>query len=320
MLDLGGAPSALNSQQPIRTQQASKNSQVQAVVFQFNLQTTANEQADELMNNHRNDSSLRLGQVQPDSSKVQQVANLLNVTLGGTESTKSRRREDDDDLSLLTGQQNKPKVDTFSDDIRTKYMSKLAKKKQALSGIDLAKQEADGDTDASFHLQARQQLAQQATTSSSKWMALSGTGALLSYLSHRSIQICLYDWTSRNGNDDERRDEMEAFTKQLPQVVFDSILSIPPSFGHDAATCSKWLVHEAMKEFECQDPANVLLVTNEDAILRAAKDVQMLTCRITPPNTRRGNVSAHYTVPTLSDVQRVVNELNGISFNAVLNR
>ena len=41
---------------------------------------------------------------------------------------------------------------------------------------------------------------------------------------------------------------------------------------------------------------------------------------IQPKNSRRGNVTAHYTTPSIPEVQEVVNEINGISFNSVLNR
>ena len=42
------------------------------------------------------------------------------------------------------------------------------------------------------------------------------------------------------------------------------------------------------------------------------------TCRVRPPNAARGNISSHYVVETIEEVEDKINELNGISFNAVL--
>ena len=60
-------------------------------------------------------------------------------------------------------------------------------------------------------------------------------------------------------------------------------------------------------------------MSDQDNLLKAARDSGMITCRIRPKNARRGNISAHYTVEDVLQVQDVVNEMNGISFNAVLN-
>jgi FMN phosphatase YigB (HAD superfamily) len=68
------------------------------------------------------------------------------------------------------------------------------------------------------------------------------------------------------------------------------------------------------------DPHRVLLVSDRDEYLKAGKDLGMLTCRLQPKNARRGNITAHYTSPSVQDVQEVVNDINGISFNTVLNR
>jgi hypothetical protein len=65
-------------------------------------------------------------------------------------------------------------------------------------------------------------------------------------------------------------------------------------------------------------PPRCLWVSDRDDCLRAAKEAGLLTARIVRPNARRGNVSAHYTVETVGEIMTVVNEINGISFNAVL--
>ena len=42
--------------------------------------------------------------------------------------------------------------------------------------------------------------------------------------------------------------------------------------------------------------------------------------RLQKKNQRRGNITAHFNTPSVPDVQEIVNEINGISFNSVLNR
>ena len=64
----------------------------------------------------------------------------------------------------------------------------------------------------------------------------------------------------------------------------------------------------------------IMVVSDKDDYLKAAKDLGMITCRLRPKNARRGNVTAHYNASSVPEVQDVVNDVTGISFNAVLNR
>lgn len=103
---------------------------------------------------------------------------------------------------------------------------------------------------------------------------------------------------------------MEDFKKQLNDIAFEYIFK-------DGTIGTSELVETSLQKLEI-DANRVLLVSDRDDYLRSAKEAGMMACRIRPANTRRGNISAHYMVPSVPEVQDVVNEINGISFNAVL--
>eukprot|EP00543_Licmophora_paradoxa_P015016 CAMPEP_0202470720 /NCGR_PEP_ID=MMETSP1360-20130828/82384_1 /ASSEMBLY_ACC=CAM_ASM_000848 /TAXON_ID=515479 /ORGANISM="Licmophora paradoxa, Strain CCMP2313" /LENGTH=126 /DNA_ID=CAMNT_0049096513 /DNA_START=123 /DNA_END=503 /DNA_ORIENTATION=- len=102
---------------------------------------------------------------------------------------------------------------------------------------------------------------------------------------------------------------MKDFMKQLPQVSFDLLLKEGEQTGS---------ILDNLLEGLDSDALATLVVSDRDDYLRSAKEAGMVTCRVRPhPNAPRGNISAHYNVTNLADVQDVVNEINGISFNAV---
>ena len=88
---------------------------------------------------------------------------------------------------------------------------------------------------------------------------------------------------------------------------------------HNADGTSKLLQKGVLDELDLH-PNLCMIVSDKDEYLKEAKDLGMITCRLRPKNARRGNVTAHYNSPSVPDVQEVVNEISGISFNAVLNR
>lgn len=278
-------------------------------------------------------------------------------------SSKRRFRDDDhDDLLLSTGPsaaagspppqgQTEEEPLLASDDkhhhhalfaagnrIASKYADKLRRRglEGGLAAVELAKHQVQDTTtttttttlsrgDAAGHLAARK-IAAAAGSSSSKssWMAMTGTGALLQYLTQRSIKIVLLP--SRPSFDDDDGDKamdprplneqegerMEEFTRQLNSVAFEALLK-------DGRLGPTKLVQSSLQKLK-MDPNLVLLVSDRDDYLRAAKEASFLTCRILAPNARRGNISAHYRVASIPEVQEVVNEVNGISFNAVLKK
>ena len=344
MLDMGGAPSAANDSSFIRTVNASKNSKLQAVAFDFDLLTqsfdkeqgisSTSSTATTATTNDTNSSSRSKNdtQVQPDLDQIRNVASLLNVEIDTTTTDDDNSR---DGIQQTQEQQQQrktktptelPKFSAPGEDIRAKYARKLA---GGLAGIELAKSQVENTLargDAGGHMFARkrvQEMANPTTSSSSKgsrWMAMTGSGKLLSYLTHRSIKIALLPDPTKNGDDHQ---SMQDLSKQLPEVVVDVIID-----GEDADrqsqqdtghTAPEILTNQLMKELDV-DPNLILVVSNNDNYLKSARDLGMITCKLQQKNSRRGNITVHYTPETLQQVQEVVNEINGISFNAVLNR
>jgi hypothetical protein len=125
----------------------------------------------------------------------------------------------------------------------------------------------------------------------------------------RSMKIVLLPRPVTEINPEEG-ERMEDFKKQLNDIAFEYIFK-------DGTGGTLQLVETTLQKLEI-DANRVLLVSDRDDYLRSAKEAGMMACRIHPSNSRRGNISAHYTVPTVPEVQDVVNEINGISFNAVL--
>ena len=75
-----------------------------------------------------------------------------------------------------------------------------------------------------------------------------------------------------------------------------------------------------LNKFETIHPNRVLIVSDRDEYMREARDIGMMICRLQQKNARRGNITPHYSVETLGEVQGVVDEINGLSFNSILNR
>jgi hypothetical protein len=312
MMDLGGMPSAKTG--PIRTVDGSKNCKVRAVAIDFDLLTRAVDQAAAEKENlaattaSSNSNSIS-SPVLPMVGRVQEIASLLNVNLGGNHET---TKQEHDDLSGLLGKKPEPKevpMPVYSSDIRAKYADKL-KSRGGLAGVDHAKREVDNTNtvlrgDAAGHLAARGAAISQ-STGGTKWMALSGTGNLLMYISNRSMKLALLPVPHEDKPEVANR--MKEFTRQLPNVSFDLLIE-----KGDEATDILKLV---MKEFEV-DPISTIIVSDRDDILRAAKDEGMVACRVRPPNAKRGNISVHYTVERVGQVEDVINEINGISFQAL---
>lgn len=342
MLDMGGAPSSMHDKNNARVD-ASKNCKLQAVCFDFEVLTkytpppsSKGKAAKAVVASEPQDKP-KLGQdIQPNVTAVQQVANLLNVELGSMSSSKKKRGEsNEDDLSLLTNDATEePKTEKStskssssnnmqpsSGDIRAKYADKLAKRgvQGGLAEVEHAKHQVEETLkrgDAGGHWAARKVAAGNPVSRQSSWVALTGTGALLQYLTQRSIQIALLprpssssSTTSTPLDDSDQGERMQDFQRQLKDVAFSHLIS-------DGRPGASSLVQSLLEKTKL-DPTKILLVSDRDDYLRAAKEASLMTCRIVPPNARRGNISAHFMVPDVPAVQQVVDEVNGISFNAV---
>jgi hypothetical protein len=349
MLDMGGMPSASNDRTLIRTVNASKNSKLQAVAFDFQALFKGNGNANNAAQQSNRQQLASPGtkseprperSLQPtpqaDWSKVQEVASLLKVDLPS-----EKRKSDTDDVSAIINSPlatpstsaaganygSSPKKALLApssphEDVRAKYARKI---QGGLAGLELAKSQVH-DTlargDAAGHQVARK-LAMEAPAESklgSKWIAPPETSRLLSLLTHRSIRIALLPhppMVNSPQSQIEEEQSMRILSAQLKDVVIDVI--VPGLASSDLDAMKDTLRKNVLNELQI-DPHRVLLVTDRDDYLRAARDLGMQTCRLQPKNARRGNISADFTASAIDDVQEVVNEINGISFNSVLNR
>lgn len=209
MMDMGGV-SPVGPEARINL---GKNNKIRAVCLDFNLITRSLEerrkQAElQTQTESTGTSTSKIpAPVLPDVSLVNQMANLLNIKLGGVSNSNVPDKVDDD-LSLLLGsspekENTKPAVNRTVKapphmDARDKYAAKLRSKIDGgVAGLQLANAEKDDNAkrgDASLHLAARSLIATKGIDSSkskSRWLATSGVGKLLSFLSSRSTQIAL---------------------------------------------------------------------------------------------------------------------------------
>jgi hypothetical protein len=319
MLDMGGAPSAsTDKSQILRPPNVSKNSKLQAVAFDFEILTKSLQDAPppavvEPPSSASTGPSTEINTkgsislaVTPDLKRIEEIASLLKVSVDtGTVAPKSPVGMKSTSPSPFQGQ-----------DIRAKYASKL---QGGLHGVELAKSQVEDALkggDASGHLAARHMAIKNTAASPNKWMALTGTGRLLSYLTQRCIKIALLPNTRLN--DPVRQDTefqfMSNFNKQLKDIVVDTVVE------YDGGNSIEHMLKRGVLDQLAIEPHKILLVSDKDEYLAAAKQLGMITCRLRPKNARRGNVTAHYNSEDVPSVQEVVNEITGISFNAVLNR
>ncbi|KAL7451804.1 hypothetical protein ACHAXS_000257, partial [Conticribra weissflogii] len=286
--------------------------------------------------------------IKPDVSMVEKMANLLNIKIGDDSPVKRKSNKNDDDISaILRSADVKPepekkqtiKITSSSGphvDIRSKYASKLRNKIEGgVAGLDLAKSEKEDFRkrgDAQSHMAARALISANAipteSTSSSRWMATTGAGKLLSFISGRSMQIVLLpepSTPSRPQSDEDVKvtlQDMESLKKQLPHVHFD--LLIPDGrrrgeVGSEEANkdTAQDILDNVLSKMDVP-PLQFVVVSDRDDYLGAARETGMFTCRVRPKNSRRGNITASYNVPDVASVEGVINEINGISFNSAL--
>ena len=268
MLDMGGAPSSLNDNQgSTHKLNLGKNCHLQAVIFDFDVLTRSvqnHQQAGSDNNNNNNKPGnttsttapknlsgiVPTHALEPDRGKIEQLARILNVDLGGSNNNKMEKsiaadQSFKDDLSLLlTGEKSTrpaaaaattttPSNTTLStSDIRAKYAAKLqsAGFQSGLSGVDQAKEEQTSHTgDAAGHWAARAH-ATTIPTSTNRWMAATGTGQLLQYLHQRSMKLVLVGTpvaagTDKNVPNGEETQQMNDFLQQMKgKVVFTAVI------------------------------------------------------------------------------------------------
>jgi len=343
MLDLGAVAS-----KDAKTQiDTGKNLKIRAIALDFNVITRSVEsQRKEVETTTTNAStgkvSGRVGDntisksankenVQPNVGIIQNIANLLGVNLGGD----VKQDGGIDDLSRLTGKSDgistttKKKEDArenLTHDVRIKYAKKLrARVEGGLAGVELAnskREEILKKGDAPGHLIARSIAAAQiVSTSGSMWLAKTGTGTLLTFLNQRSMKIALMPSPTLTDTIEKEKEgeRMNNFTKQLPGIKFHLLIkgleddNIPIGKSTDA------VLGQILASIVIP-PVSTLVVSDRDDYLLAAKNRGMFTCRVRRKNKPRGNVTTSYTVADIDEIEDVINEVNGVSFNTVLSR
>lgn len=364
MMDMGGVPEASVDTRI----NVGKNNKVQAVALDFHLITRSIEERRMQALAEKGNSgaagggasngSVRStpaasasagGPVRPDASLVEKMANLLNVNINGNGDPPKSKSDRRDDLSGILGGSNAddegpaaakrsapPKSAPPHADIRSKYAAKLRGKIDGgVAGLELAKSERE-DTlrrgDASVHLAARELFSsegmKETNVSSSRWLATTGVGKLLSLIGARSMRIALLPLPStpsrpQTDEDVERTSrEMESLTKQLPNVRFDLLVPDGRRRGGEGADGShddaaEDVLRHVLSTIDVP-PLKFVVVSDRDDYLRAARDAGMFTCRVRPKNQRRGAITTDYNVEDAGSVQDVINEINGISFNFAL--
>lgn len=356
MLDMGGVAAASQTSTRLDT---GKNNKIRAVALDFDLITKSIEmqRSDMLSRTEKQENNLPTEQetiltrntVKPKIDAVEHFAKLLGVSLENSHEGKQgklSKEEEEDDLSLLmhgrrkenithqgethgkSVEKNQPSTAASSSvDIRAKYAKKLRQKVEGgLAGVEVAKHKREemlSRGDAAGHFAARKLAATNsvsASTSGSKWMATTGTGTLLSFLSTRSMKIALLPSpriVSENEKDEYQRD-MNDLTRQLPNVKFHLLVEGVTHAASDEneVSIAKRLLENVTSEIEV-DPIFTLVVSDRDGILKAARDSGYFTCRVRRKNAPRGNATTNFTVESVQNVQDVVNELVGISYNTV---
>ena len=118
------------------------------------------------------------------------------------------------------------------------------------------------------------------------------------------LELFIKDKTTTN--DDYVSSSSQEWAKHIVQYFYYQITTT----HHDNINNNNHTIH----------PNAIILVSERDEYLKVGKDMGMMTCRVQPlgPNSPRGNVTTHYRIQKLSQVEDVINEINGISFNTVL--
>lgn len=359
MMDLGGVGQAAVTKKI----NVGKNNKVRAICLDFHLITRSIEErralAEKEIENGRIQNSIEnaasksesssADTIQPDTSVIQSFANMLGVQLGGLGDSINHKTKQQDDLSGILGNDYKSepeqKVTTpkkvitplsSHSDIRSKYSQKLRNKIEGgVAGLDLANSEREGTLkkgDASMHLTARNLISAEgaagSSTSSSRWLATTGVGKLLSFVDGRSMQIVLLPLPSTpsmpQSDEDVKRtlEEMTSLTRQLPNVNFDLLIADGRRRGQVVTegqndNAAQDVLANVLSKMDTVDPIQFVLVSDRDDYLGAGRDLGMFTARVRPKNKRRG-LTTNYNVDDVGSVQEVINDINGVSFNSAL--
>lgn len=342
MLDMGGVAST-SANTEVDT---GKNHKIRCIALDFNVITRSVESQNQEAKNTLGSTDMTFGEnilskrspkesVKPNVSIVQNFADLLGVNLGGDITLPQKSGGETDDLSQLTGKsedmskttnKSADARDNLTMDVRVKYAKKLRSRVEGgLAGVELAisqREEASKKGDAPGNLVARQIAASQVvSTSGPRWLAKTGTGTLLTFLNQRSMKIVLMPLPTLmdTRKKDEEGVKMDNFAKQLPKIKFNLLMKgLKDNNGTIEKNTDAILSH--ILESTNVPPISTLVVSDRDDYLLAAKNRGLFTCRVKQKNAPRGNVTTNYNVEDIAEVEDIVNEANGISFNTIYSK
>jgi hypothetical protein len=323
MLDLGGMPSMISSNSPNSLRiDLSKNCRLRCVAFDFQILAKGDEDNHE--NFTKNDETnvtqslqeISSKPITPDVSRIQEIANIMKVQLGGfigsnhsnaDNMTKILDLHPPLDVPIPVQQNDKSTISNFPlTDIRDKYAARLRTRVHgdSLAALDRAKAEVSSVRgDGLAHSAARAIAIQQEINRapSNNWIARNGTASILHYIISRSLNLALLP--SCTPIDGDRNN----FLQQMPpQLKFHTVIQ-------EGTNESEYL--DTLLRNVSMEPQVFMVISNRDAYLRRAKELGMISCRIRSNfNGPRGAVTAHHTLSSLSEVQDVIQEWNGVSY------
>ena len=185
-------------------------------------------------------------------------------------------------------------------DVRAKYMAAMR-----------AKQDKVREREANSHaLTAAAELGKAPNNKTSEegsaWNLNHGAQPLLKYLTGRGMLLGI-----------EMPSPTEATAEQVAQFEKQAGTNFAFRLAHDEAAQYKdrgGAVLSELCEREGLPPTALMLLTTQDRAIRAARDAGCFSCHFLSKNARRPNTRPNFSVGLLLEVQRVTEELNGISW------
>lgn len=187
-------------------------------------------------------------------------------------------------------------------DVRAKYMAKLKEKKSRAMARQEGLAGADGGAGAEMF----------GEKPGTQWAQNQGANETLRYLAARGMRAGLVMPA-------KSEKQVSAETLQHFQDGFDSDFStiVTAEQAQDALDKPndpapfEW----AVKQLNL-DPPKVLFVTAQGKHLKAAREAGLFSCYFTTKNARKPDVRPSYSVIKLSELRRVIEDLNGVSWAA----
>jgi hypothetical protein len=187
--------------------------------------------------------------------------------------------------------------------IRAKYAKALEGKKAKARAREMHGHLAPGSDDITSK--------QASSEDGGKWNLNKGTSEILKYMTTRGIKVGLI-LPSANELDGKDKGTLEA---EVATFIKNSNAAFDFTMSSEAAS---QLPSGAPIEAACASlgvtPQQMLLVTSKLDYLEAARNAECFSAHLTVKNARRPNIRPTHTIYGLLDVQRAIEDYNGISW------